>query len=284
MQKIVVITGGNSGIGLAMAQELAARGAHICMACRNMTKAVAARDLILARTPSAHVELYQLDLASFVSIRHFAAEIAERHPHIDVLINNAGAAPLTQQITADGFEMQFGANYLGHFLLTHLLLPSLSAALQMKGEARIVHVASIAHMIGRIRPDTFRGMARYRPGAAYAQSKLANLMFSNALARRLPTGITSQAFHPGGVDSEIWRELPRPVYYALKPFLISPERAGRLGADLALSAEHARENGGYYSAQWPRPVSRTARSASAQDQLYAQSCELTGVMALPVQR
>lgn len=284
MEKVVVITGGNSGIGLAMAEELAARGARLCLACRNLDKAEAARKQILARAPGAHVELHRLDLASFDSIRAFVAELGERVPHIDALVNNAGAAPLTQQFTAEGFELQFGANYLGHFLLTHLLLPRLQAAVQLKGEARIVHVASIAHMLGRIRPDTFRGMPRYRPGAAYAQSKLANLMFSNALARRLPGGVTSQAFHPGGVDSEIWRDLPRPVYLLLKPFLISPERAGRLGADLAVSPEHARENGGYYSTQWPRPVSRTARSHAAQDELYRASCELTGLAGLPVQR
>lgn len=280
MQKTVVITGGNSGIGLAMAQEVAARGARVCLACRNLDKAAAARDLILARTPSAAVELHALDLASFASIRRFAAEIGARHPAIDVLINNAGAAPLTQQFTEEGFELQFGANYLGHFLLTHLLLPRLEAAVQAKGEARIVHVASIAHMLGRIRPDTFRGMARYSPAAAYAQSKLANLMFSNALARRLPAGVSSQAFHPGGVDSEIWRDLPRLAYLALKPFLISPARAGTLGADLALAPEHARRSGGYYSAQWPRPVSATARDTAAQDALYTLSCELAGVQGL----
>src|SRR5690606_3242999 len=127
MHKIAVITGGNSGIGLAMAQELAARGTRLCLACRNQDKAAQARDLILARTPGAEVELYALDLASFASVRAFAAALSERHPHIDVLINNAGAAPLSQQFTAEGFELQFGANYLGHFLLTHLLLPRLVA-------------------------------------------------------------------------------------------------------------------------------------------------------------
>lgn len=284
MDKIVVITGGNSGIGLAMAQELAARGARVCLACRNQAKAAAARDLILSRTPGAHIELYSLDLASFDSIRRFAQELSAKHAHIDVLLNNAGAAPLSQQFTAEGFELQFGANYLGHFLLTHLLLPRLAAAVQVKGEARVVNVASIAHMLGRIRPETFRGMKRYSPAAAYAQSKLANLMFSNALARRLPVGVTSQAFHPGGVDSEIWRDLPRLVYLLIKPTLITAERAGRLGADLALSPGHARENGGYFSTQWPRPVSRTARSQPAQDELYRLSCELTGVDALPVLR
>lgn len=284
MHKIAVITGGNSGIGLATAQELAARGTRVCLACRNQDKGAQARDLILARTPGAEVELYSLDLASFASIRAFAQAFAGQHPHLDVLINNAGAAPLSQQFTQEGFELQFGANYLGHFLLTHLLLPRLAAAVQVKGEARVVHVASIAHMFGQIRPDTFRGMKRYRPGAAYAQSKLANLMFSNALARRLPTGITSQALHPGGVDSEIWRDLPRLAYLAIKPFLITPERGGHLAAELAVGSAHARENGGYYSAQWPRPISRTARSHAGQDELYRMSCELTGVEPLPLQR
>lgn len=284
MEKVVVITGGNSGIGLAMAQEVAARGARVCLACRNIEKAEVARKQILERAPGAHVRIFRLDLASFASIRAFADEIGKELPHIDALINNAGAAPLSQQFTAEGFELQFGANYLGHFLLTHLLLPSLQAAVQLKGESRVVHVASIAHMFGRIRPGTFRGMSRYRPGAAYAQSKLANLMFSHALARRLPAGVTSQALHPGGVDSEIWRELPRPVYLMLKPFLISAERAGRLGAELAVSPEHARENGGYYSAQWPRPMSRTARSHTEQDALYQASCELAGLPGLPILR
>ena len=109
-------------------------------------RAAAARDLILARTPSAQVELYSLDLASFASIRHFAAEIAERHPHIDVLINNAGAAPLTQQFTADGFEMQFGTNHLGHFALTGLLFDLIRATPQ----ARVVTLSSGGHRFGAI--------------------------------------------------------------------------------------------------------------------------------------
>lgn len=282
MKKLALITGGNSGIGLAMARQLAMRGVAVCLACRNQDKAAAARDLILQLAPGAQVELHVLDLASFASIRRFAEQFAAQHAQLDVLINNAGAAPLTRQFTAEGFELQFGANYLGHFLLTHLLLPQLQATAGARGEARIVHVASIAHMLGRLDERSFRGQTRYRPGAAYAQSKLANLMFSNALARRLPPGITSQAFHPGGVDSAIWRDFPKPVYLALKPFLISPERAGALGADLAVSPEHAGRNGGYYSVQWPRPVSRTARDAERQDWLYQKSCELTGVTPLPL--
>lgn len=280
MSKRVVITGGNSGIGLAMAQELAAQGVAVCLACRNLDKAAAAKAELLARTPGAEVEIFSLDLASFAAIRQFAQDFTARHARLDALINNAGAVPLSQRFTEEGFELQFGANYLGHFLLTHLLLPPLEAAARANGEARIVHVASIAHMVGRIDPQSFRGVQRYRPFRLYAQSKLANLMFSNALARRLPRGVSSQAMHPGGVDSEIWRELPRPAYLALKPFLISPARAGRLGAALAVGPEHAGETGGYFTAQWPRPMSRTARNREAQEALYRMSCERAGIEGL----
>jgi NAD(P)-dependent dehydrogenase (short-subunit alcohol dehydrogenase family) len=280
MQKTVVITGGNSGIGFATARELVRSGAIVCLACRNAERAGAARDALLREVPAARVEFYQLDLASFASVRQFVQDFSARHEHLDVLINNAGAAPLSQQFTEEGFELQFGANYLGHFLLTHLLLPLLQTTAALRNEARVVHVASIAHMLGRLEETSFRGVERYRPDRAYAQSKLANLMFNFALARRLPMGVSSQALHPGGVDSEIWRELPKLAYLALKPFLIPPERAGRLATELALSAEYFGKSGGYFSAQWPRPVSRTARSRERQDWLYRRSCELTGVETL----
>ena len=281
MTKTVLITGGNSGIGLAMAHELAARGATVCLACRNSAKAAAARDGILARTPGARVELFSLDLASFARIRRFAEAFSERHPRLDALINNAGAVPLTQQFTAEGFELQFGANYLGPFLLTHLLLPSLKVAAAASGDARIVHVSSIMHNLGRIHPDSFRGQPTYRPMTAYAQSKLANLMFSNALARRLGSGLSTQAMHPGGVASSIYRELPTQVYALLKLFLISPERAGAMGADLAIAPAYRNRSGQYHSVQWPRPVSGQARSVAGQEALYGESCQLAGVEPLP---
>ena len=280
MGKTVVITGGNTGIGLAIAHELAARGATVCLACRNAPKAEAARADILRAHPGATVEVYSLDLASFAHIHRFVAEFTARHPRLDVLINNAGAAPLSPQTTQDGFELQFGGNYLGPFLLTHLLLPALSeAARGGVGDARIVHVSSIAHNLGRIEPATFRPGPPYRPLAAYAQSKLGNLMFNFALARRLPPGISTHAFHPGGVDSEIYRELPGWFYAVFRLFLIGTRRAGVLGADLALAPGH--RSGSYETAQWPKPVSKTARDIQAQEALYAQSCTLAGVAPLP---
>lgn len=280
MSKTVLITGGNSGIGLAAAHELAARGATVCLACRDQTKAAQARSEILQRTPGAQVELYALDLASFAKIRAFVETFAQRHDRLDALVNNAGAAPTQQQQTADGFELQFGANYLGPVLLTHLLLPLLQRAVQATGEARIVHLASIAHNLGRIDPATFRSRSRYHVLGAYAQSKLGNLLFSNVLARRLPPGITSQALHPGGVASPIYRDLPKWQYALMRPFLIGPEPAAKLIAELALAPERKGQTGGYYSIQHPKLVSRAARDEALQDRLYAQSCELAGVAPL----
>lgn len=277
MKKIALITGANSGIGLATALDLVRTGVTVCLACRNMSKAEAARQQILQAVPTATVELYQLDLASFESIHQMVAAFKQNHKCLDVLINNAGIAPLNQQFTQDGFELQFGVNYLGAFLLTHLLLPLLEAAVPVSGEARIIHVASIAHMLGQLNEASFCGKTPYSPTSAYAQSKLCNLMFNFALARRLPKGVTTQAFHPGGVDSEIWRDLPRLVYLLLRLFLISPERAGIMAVDLAVGSAHKGETGGYYSVQWPRPISRIARDIQKQDWLYDKSCELAGI-------
>jgi NAD(P)-dependent dehydrogenase (short-subunit alcohol dehydrogenase family) len=283
-KKTVVLTGGNSGIGLAIAHELARQGATVCLACRDQVKAAAARGEILQRTPGAEVELYELDLASFDKIRGFVAAFASRHDRLDALINNAGAVPVRQQFTTEGFELQFGGNYLGPFLLTHLLMPFLKKVADESGEgqgdARIVHLSSIAHTIGRINLDTARGRKPYRVLPAYAQSKLGNLMFSNALARKLPKGITSQAMHPGGVASPLYRDIPGWQYAVIKPFMIGPEQAGLLATQLAIDPARRGQNGGYFSIQHPRIITGTARNTTLQDVLYQRSCEWAEVAPL----
>jgi len=282
--KTVVITGGNSGIGLAIAHELAQGGATVCLACRDQAKAAAARREILQRTPGAQVELYELDLASFDKINRFVQAFSQRHDRLDALINNAGAVPVRQQYTAEGYELQFGGNYLGPFLLTHKLLPLMQRVADEggagQGDARIVNLSSIAHTIGRIDLDTARGRKPYRVLPAYAQSKLGNLLFSNALARKLPPGITSQALHPGGVASPLYRDIPGWQYAVIKPFMIGPERAGRLVAKLALDASLRGKTGGYFSIQHPRIITRTARDEKLQDALYQRSCEWAEVAPL----
>lgn len=277
MKKTVLITGGNSGIGLSIAREMARRGARVCLACRDQVKAAAAIKSILAETPDADIELYAIDLASFASIKSFATEFLARHPSFDALVNNAGAYPTSQRITEDGFELQFGGNHLGPFLLTHLLLP----ALQSADDGRIVNMASIAHMAGKIDFSSFHGRKRYVAFAAYAQSKLCNMLFNKALATRLEgSGVTTNAVHPGGVDSPLYRELPKAVYAMFRLFLIGPEKAAQLTADLALAPKYHGVSGKYFSAQGPAWVSANARNAALADRLYAESCKLTGIAEL----
>lgn len=272
----VLITGGNSGIGLAAAHEFAARGARVCLACRDQQKAQAAVQEIRARTPGAEVELYRLDLASLDAVRRFTGEFSARHPVLDALVNNAGAYCNSQRHTADGYELTFGANTLAPILLTELLLPSLEQA----ADGRIVHLASMAHLAGRIDFDSFRGRRPYIAFSAYAQSKLGNLLYSNALARR--TRVASNAIHPGAVASPLYRELPSLLYASFRWALISPEAAGRLIADLALAARYKGVSGGYFAAQPPGYASRSARDAALQDRFYETCCALVGVPPRPV--
>ncbi|MFZ5723382.1 MAG: SDR family NAD(P)-dependent oxidoreductase [Pseudomonadota bacterium] len=276
--KTVLITGGNSGIGLAIAKEMARRGGvRLCLASRDMKKMEAARAEIQAQAPGTGVELYALDLASLAKIRAFAADFLSRHQKLDALVNNAGAYPAKQQFTADGYEFQFGANYLGPVLLTHLLLP----ALQRSDDGRIVHMSSMMHMLGNIDASTFRGRRFYIGTRAYGQSKLGNLLFSHALARRL-NGITSNAMHPGGVNSPIYDDLPGFLQGIIRPFLITAEPAAKLASDLALAPEHRQTTGRYLTAQPPSFSSPRSRNVELQESLYAESCALLDIEPLPL--
>lgn len=277
-RKTILVTGGNSGIGLAIAHEAARRGARVCIASRNERKSAEAKADIERATPGAEVETWKLDLGSLDAIRRFAAEFLAAHDSLDALVNNAGTNLETQQFTADGYEMQFGGNYLGPFLLTHLLLP----ALEKSSDARIVNMASMIHLIGRIDPDTWRGRKPYIGVMAYAQSKLGNILFSHAMARRLASkGITSNAMHPGGVNTNIYDDLPRWLGGMLRPFLIGPDKAANLACDFALAPEHRQTTGTYRTVQPPSLQSRKARDVALQESLYADSCRLVGIAPLP---
>ncbi|RYZ81830.1 MAG: SDR family NAD(P)-dependent oxidoreductase, partial [Moraxellaceae bacterium] len=216
MKKTALITDVNTGIGLLTAMDLARAGVTVCMACGDRTQGQASRDKILQVVPTATIEIYDLDLSSFASIRRMVSEFKAKHQYLDVLINNTDTGSMQQELTQEGFEPQFGIHYLGPFLLTHLLLPVLEATVAVKGEARILHAASITHLVGKLNEHSFSGQLPYRPVAAYAQSKLASLMFNFTLARRLPAGITTHAFHLDGGDACIWRKLPRLVYAFLR--------------------------------------------------------------------
>ncbi|EKF75848.1 dehydrogenase/reductase [Alcanivorax hongdengensis A-11-3] len=274
MSKRVLITGGNSGIGLCTAEQLAEQGAEVILACRDQTKGQAAVARIKNRTPNARVRLFELDLSSLQRVNASADKILASLDHLDVLINNAGVVPTSQQFTDDGYEMQFGVNYLAPVLLTHRLMPLLE-----KSEAgRIVHVASVAHWLGRINSRTWRGRRPYLVMDAYGQSKLGNILFSDALASRLEErGITSNALHPGGVDTPIFRYVPRPAMALIRPTLTTPEKAARLPVKLALSDEFAGVTGGYFDAKGKALRSPLARRAGLAEQLYAQTVTLLGI-------
>lgn len=205
--RLAVVTGANTGIGLETAIALADAGATVVLACRNRAKAAVAADGIRARSSGGSIEVLELDLGSLDAVRTAAAETRQRFPTIDLLINNAGVMMPPKSQTADGFELQFGTNHLGHFAFTGLVLPALTAT----SGSRIVTVSSIAHRTGEIRWDDLQWEQGYTRIASYAQSKLANLLFAFDLDRRLTeAGVDtiSLAAHPGVSSTELTRNLP----------------------------------------------------------------------------
>ncbi|QFU90286.1 oxidoreductase [Amycolatopsis sp. YIM 10] len=278
--RIVVITGANTGIGFETARALAARGASVVLACRNADKARAAAERIGGAT-----EVVRLDLASLASVHAAADEIRDRHGRVDLLVNNAGVTGLSGR-TEDGFEIQFGVNHLGHFALTGRLLDLLLAA----PGSRVVTVSSIGHRFGRFDPgDPQAG------GGAYARSKLANLLFTNALQRRLDgTDTIAVAAHPGGASTEVFR-YSSPFFRV--PNLLIARLFGRTPAMGALPTLRAATDPGAGGGDYFGPTglfeiggfpglvaaSSRAHDVELQQRLWAVSEELTGV-TYPISR
>jgi NAD(P)-dependent dehydrogenase (short-subunit alcohol dehydrogenase family) len=197
-----IVTGANSGIGYHTAVQLARHGASVVLACRSAERGQAAFDRMKVAAPGGDIVLGSLDLADLSSVRTFAARHGDAP--LDVLVNNAGVMAIPRRSTADGFEMQFGTNHLGHFALTGLLLPALRAA----SSARVVTVTSGFAWTGRLRFDNLQGERTYRKWSAYSQAKLANLIFAKELDRRVP-GLTSVAAHPGFAATNLQQTGPR---------------------------------------------------------------------------
>ncbi|XP_060576274.1 retinol dehydrogenase 12-like [Ruditapes philippinarum] len=203
--KTVLITGANTGIGKETARDLARRGARVLLACRDIVKAEKAAEDIRRSTGSDDVVIYNLDLASLTSVRQCAEQVINNEPRLDVLINNAGVMIMPYCKTEDGFEMQFGTNHLGHFLLTNLLLD----LLKKSAPSRIINVSSSAHRMGHINFDDLNGEKSYSRVGAYAQSKAANILFTRELSKRLKgTGVTANSLHPGLINTELLRHAP----------------------------------------------------------------------------
>ena len=200
--KTVIVTGGNTGIGKVTAMELARRGAHVILACRDISKGQAALVEIKDAVPYADVVCMELNLASFNSVRRFAHRILQTEPKIHILVNNAGVMFVPYQLTEDGYELTFAVNHLGHFLLTCLLLDRIKES----APSRIITVSSAAHIIGYLDFGDMMWSKRYNAQLAYGRSKLANVMFTRELAARLAgTNVTVCSLHPGTINTELTR-------------------------------------------------------------------------------
>lgn len=202
--KVAIVTGANTGIGKETAMKLTRYGVHVILACRNMRKATKVRDEIIAATGNPNVRCMKLNLASFKSIRVFADEFLATGSPLHILINNAGVMGMERCVTEDGLEEHIGVNHFGHFLLTMLLLRRL---LESK-PSRVVNVSSWAHRLVTMRKDDLMGERNYNRFFAYAQSKLANIYFTTALAKRLTdSGVTCNSLHPGVIFTDLSRNL-----------------------------------------------------------------------------
>ena len=287
--RVAIITGSNTGLGYDNARALAGRGAKVVMAVRDTAKGEFAADRIRSITPGADIAVHKLDLGSLASVRQAAAELAADYPRIDLLINNAGVMYPPKQTTSDGFELQFGTNHLGHFALTGLLLPNL---LPVDG-SRVVVVASIAHNIrAKIDFDDLQwDKRRYDRVASYGQSKLANLMFTYELQRRLAAAkakTIAVAAHPGVAATELVRHVPGaslPGVSWLSGKLLNTSELGAL-ATLRAATDPSVQGGQYWGPDGFRelrgyPVLVTSNKQShdvaTQQRLWQVSEELTGV-------
>lgn len=278
--RIILITGATAGIGRVTAQRLAEAGAHLFLACRSEDKARQVIDAIKQRCqekgcPNEAIEFLKLDLASLDSVRACAAEFLARDLPLHLLINNAGLGGI-RGLTQDGFEMHFGVNYLGHFLLTNLLLERIEDS----APARIINVASKAHyMPDELDFDILHRSTKTVSGMPeYGVSKLGNVLFSAELARRLgDSDVHTYALHPGVVASDIWRRIPWPFRSIVKLFMISEDEGAQTTLYCATSDAVADDTGLYYDSCKPKYPSRLAQEEALAKELWAKSEAWTGL-------
>jgi NAD(P)-dependent dehydrogenase (short-subunit alcohol dehydrogenase family) len=276
-EKICVVTGANSGIGKVTAEALAQQGATVVMVCRDRGRGEAALQEIKKKIGNEKIVLVLADLSSQQEIRSAAREIGSRYVKIDVLVNNAGGIHPTRTLTPDGIEATFAVNHLGYFLLANLLLPQLKAS----PAARIVNVTSQAHQYGRIFFDDLGLEKRFNPMMSYAQSKLANILFTYELARRLEgTRITVNTLHPGGVATNFGKELTGIAGFVFKHlgFLMrSPRKGAETVIWLATSSEVEGVSGKYFRDKKEIRSSEISYNVDIARRLWQVSAELTGV-------
>jgi retinol dehydrogenase 12 len=278
VQKKVIISGATDGIGLITARRLAETGAEIGLIARNPEKGACVVDQLQRETGNDAIHFFKADLSKFDEVRVVANEVQTVFPTLDILINNAGAMFMGRELSEDGYEMTFALNHLSVFLLTNLLMPNLS----LSDKARIVTVASVAHRGSDLDFDDLDGQkGRYSGWRAYQRSKLANILFTRELAKRLGNGsATANCLHPGFVASRFGENngLAMTLFFkAGKVFAISPEKGAETSVFLATSENVEGKTGGYYTRKRLTKPSRQAQNDTTAQQLWERSAEITGV-------
>jgi NAD(P)-dependent dehydrogenase (short-subunit alcohol dehydrogenase family) len=276
--RTVLITGGTGGIGKATAVGLARLGARVGITGRDRARAEAAAADVRAGSGNAAVDIFVADLSSQAEVRRLAREVLDLYPRLDVLVNNVGGSWAHRHVTADGFEHTFALNHLAPFLLTNLLLDRLIAS----APARVVTVSSGAQAVGRINFDDLQGERADSGQRAYNQSKLANVMFTYELARRLDgTGVTATVLHPGVVRTRFGAEDQSAFFTVMlplmRPFMRTPERGAATSIYLASSPDAAGVTGQYFADRRPRGSNRASHDVAAQARLWQTSADLVGL-------
>ena len=283
--KTILITGASSGIGFHAAIDLVKRGARVVMVGRDPGRSETALREVTAHSGSRDVSLLLCDFASQAAIRQFVETFRARHDRLDVLVNNAGAVNKTRSTTVDGIETTFAVNHLGSFLLTNLLLDLLVKS----ARARIVTVASIGHRQATLDFSDLGFERGYSIMRAYSRSKLANILFSNELARRLAgTRVTSNSLHPGAVDTRIWSGAPvwaKPlIQIVLRPFFISAEAGGRYIVRLVTGPELSEFTGKYFEKDKLSMPSSLAMDEALGRRLWDVSASMVNLPIAPPQK
>jgi len=277
-KKIIFITGGTSGIGKETLKKLGVTGATVVFTARDAKKGEETKKEVIAGTKNSNVECLICDLASFSSVRTCAEEFKKRYQRLDVLVNNAGVLPQERQESRDGIELNFAVNYLAPFLLTNLLLP----LLKQSAPARVINVASSAHTEGEIHFDDLQSQKSFNKYAAYAQSKLALILFTKKLARELEgTGVTVNALHPGVVGTEMTMQNVRRMNplsaFVFKRTLVTPAQGAETSVYLATSPEAANVSGEYFVHKRTAPASPLASDMAVASRLWDISASMVGL-------
>ncbi len=276
--KIAIITGANSGMGLATTVAMAKKGFQVIMVCRNPERGEDALQKAKTESGTDHIELMICDLGSLASIRSFAKAFLEHYQQLDVLINNAGVVSLKRETTSDGFESMMGVNHLGHFLLTNLLLDPLKSAT----EGRIVVVSSGAYKAGRIQFNDPHLSSRFSVWKGYAQSKLANILFTKEMADRVKgTNVTANCLHPGAVGTNLGINrktgFGKTIHAILRPFFLTPAEGAETAVYLATSPEVKQNSGEYFYKKKTASLPAKAQSKEMAEKLWVWSEQQVGL-------